>query len=253
MDDLVKGFSFLPSLPSRGLFPEAEVKIWKEGNMEEYIEERSAALIQKLADMGQTAESMVEAATWELSDRSESYQEDMLLREDQIHQVQLEILDRVLGLAKAGRTPALAPRIAAELERIADKSLNIAQISHYLLRAHPATRLVGLRELARVSCRILRAGLDAAVREDRERAKSALGETRKLDILRDQTFFEVLDLMMAEPDNIEGALAWHMILRNTEAIGAHATQILKMVLRAIPDLVPVAEGGERESEDFARG
>jgi phosphate transport system protein len=123
-----------------------------------------------------------------------------------------------------------AMKINADLERIGDQAVNIAENAMKMLSAPPLKPLIDLPRMAEMAERMTRDSLDSFVRRDPALAREVLGRDDEVDGLKDTIFRVLLTYMMADPGTIERALALILISRNLERIADHATNIAEDVI-----------------------
>jgi len=121
-------------------------------------------------------------------------------------------------------------KINADLERIGDQAVNIAENVIKLLPHPPLKPLIDIPRMADIAEKMTRDSLDAFVRRDADLARSVLTRDDEVDQLKDQVFRELLTYMMADPGTIQRALALILISRNLERIADHATNIAEDVI-----------------------
>jgi phosphate transport system protein len=121
-------------------------------------------------------------------------------------------------------------KINADLERIGDQAVNIAENATKMLAAPPLKPLIDLPRMAESAERMTRDSLDAFVRRDVALAREVLAQDDEVDGLKDTIFRVLLTYMMADPGTIERALSLILISRNLERIADHATNIAEDVI-----------------------
>jgi phosphate transport system protein len=205
--------------------------------MQRHFDEQIQDLLEKLVLMGRLSESMIQLALRVLIERTESLTEEVLRKEKDVNDLQLEIDDRAVKLTALQQPVGsdvrflfMASRIATELERIGDQAVNICQNAHHLLKAAPLKPLVDLPRMGEIAEAMVRKGIEALVNRDCNLARMVLEEEKQVDLFRDQIFRVLLTYMMADPGTIERALALILISRNLERVGDHATNIAEEVI-----------------------
>jgi phosphate transport system protein len=121
-------------------------------------------------------------------------------------------------------------KINADLERVGDQAVNVAENVLKLLPQPPLKPLIDIPRMAQIAEKMIRDALDAFVQRDAELARDVLRRDDEVDELKDQVFRELLTYMMADPGTIQRALALILISRNLERIGDHATNIAEDVI-----------------------
>jgi len=205
--------------------------------MQRHFDEQIQELLEKLVLMGRIAESMAQLALRVLIERNESLTDDVMRKENEVNDLQLEIDDRAVKLTALQQPVGsdvrflfMASRIATELERIADQAVNICENAHHLLNAPPLKPLVDLPRMGEIAESMVRESIEALVNRDCEMARAVLEEEKQVDLFRDQIFRVLLTYMMADPGTIQRALALILISRNLERVGDHATNIAEEVI-----------------------
>jgi phosphate transport system protein len=202
-------------------------------NFEEKIQE----LLQKLLLMGRLAESMVQMSLRVLIERDESLSGEILEKEKEVNELQIEIDDSAVKLTALQQPMGadvrflfMASRIATELERIADQAVNIIQNISPILKSPSLRPLVDLPMMGEIAEKMVRDSLEALVDKDCSLANLVLEEEKKVDAYRDKIFRVLLTYMMADPGTIQRGLALILISRHLERVGDHATNIAEEVI-----------------------
>jgi phosphate transport system protein len=195
------------------------------------------ALRNQLLTMGGLVEERVHRAVHSLVHRGEEDAQRVIATDKEINDLQMDIDDRCLRLL-ATQTPLAvdlrlitsAMKINADLERIGDQAVNIAESVLVLIPQPPLKPLIDIPRMAEVAEKMIRDALDAFVRRDAELARDVLRRDDEVDELKDQVFRELLTYMMADPGTIQRALSLILISRNLERIADHATNIAEDVI-----------------------
>jgi phosphate transport system protein len=202
-----------------------------------HFEEELQALKNRLLNMGALVEERVHQATFALIERRPDAIDRVIAGDGDVNDLQIEIDDRCLKLlalqqpmASDLRLITAAMKINADLERIGDQAVNIAENAARILTHPPLKPLIDLPRMAEIAQRMTRDSLDAFVRRDPELARNILARDDEVDQLKDQVFRVLLTYMMADPATIERALGLILISRNLERIADHATNIAEDVI-----------------------
>jgi len=205
--------------------------------MHRHFEERIAECKARLVHMGTIAEAMIDRAIKGLLDRNADLQEEVLRREEEVNELQIEVDERTIALlalqhpvAADLRLVVMCSKIAGELERIGDQAVNICQNTTVVLPHPPLRPPVDIPLMADLARGMLKESLDAFVRGDVEVAQRVLSTDDKVDAFKDQIFRALLTYMMSEPATIPRALPLILISRNLERVGDHATNIAEEVI-----------------------
>ena len=201
-------------------------------HFDEDLEELRSSLLQ----MGGLAEENIHYAVKILVERSDSYLEKVRANEERINDLHIEIDDRCLRLIAlhqpaAGdlRLIAAALKINADLERIGDQAVNIAETSGYLYHL-PRIKLGDIPRMVELAKAMVKDSLDAFAQKDVDLARSVIARDDEEDQLKSETFNELVQLMQADASTIERAMDIILISRNLERIADHATNIAEDVI-----------------------
>jgi len=202
-----------------------------------HFESELQALRNQLLTMGALVEERVHQAVHSLVHRREEEAERVIAADKEINDLQIDIDDRALRLLATQAPLAVDLRlitstmkINANLERIGDQAVNIAENVLKLLPHPPLKPLIDIPRMAEIAKKMTRDALDAFVNRDAELARDVLRRDDEVDLLKDQIFRELLTYMMADPGTIARALSLILISRNLERIADHATNIAEDVI-----------------------
>jgi len=205
--------------------------------MERHFEHDLGELKERLLWMGSLAERAVHQSVQALLEADEPLAERVVKEENAINEMQIEVDDRAVRLLALHQLMAAdlrfvlaVSRINADLERIGDQAVNIAQSAQRIVR-HPRVKpYVDLPRLGELAEGMVRDSLNAVVRQDVELAKSVLARDDQVDTLRDQIFRELLTYMMENSSVVFPAFELILVAKNLERIGDHATNIAEDVI-----------------------
>ena len=202
-----------------------------------HFEDDLRALKNRLLSMGALVEERARQAVQALMERRMELAEQVIAGDQEVNDLQIEIDDRCLKLlalqqpmASDLRLITAAMKINADLERIGDQAVNIAENAAQLLAHPPLKPWLDLPRMAEIAQQMTRDALGAFVRRDPALARSVLERDDEVDQLKDQNFRVLLTYMMADPGTIERALALILVARNLERIADHATNIAEDVI-----------------------
>jgi phosphate transport system protein len=202
-----------------------------------HFEEDLQAVKQRLLTMGALVEDRVHQAVRALIERRTDLADRIIAGDQEVNDLQIEIDDRCLKLlalqqpmASDLRLITAAMKINADLERIGDQAVNIAENALKVLVHPPLKPLMDIPRMAELAETMTRDALDSFVRRDSALARSVLARDDEVDQLKDQVFRVLLTYMMADPGTIERALGLILVSRNLERIADHATNIAEDVV-----------------------
>lgn len=202
-----------------------------------HFEAELQALRNQLLTMGGLVEERVHRAVHALVHRAEEEAQRIIATDKEINDLQIDVDNRCLRLL-ATQTPLAvdlrlitsAMKINADLERVGDQAVNIAESVLVLIPQPPLKPLIDIPRMASIAEKMIRDALDAFVKKDAELARDVLRRDDEVDELKDQVFRELLTYMMADPGTIQRALSLILISRNLERIADHATNIAEDVI-----------------------
>jgi phosphate transport system protein len=218
-----------------------------------HFEAELQALRNQLLRMGALVEERVHGSVRSLVVRREEDARRIVASDDEVNDLQIDIDERCLRLL-ATQTPLAsdlrlitsAMKINADLERVGDQAVNIAENALTLIPQPPVKPLIDIPRMAELAEGMIRDALDAFVKNDAALARDVLGRDDEVDELKDQVFRELLTYMMADPGTIQRALALILVSRNLERVADHATNIAE-------DVIFIAEARDVRHHALERG
>lgn len=205
--------------------------------MERHFERDLEELKERLLWMGGLVEQAVHRSVHSLLESDEKLAQQVVEEENAINELQIEIDERVLRLLALHQLMAAdlrfvlaVSRINADLERIGDQAVNIAQAAQRILR-HPRVKpYIDLPRMSELAEGMVRDSLNAVVHRNEELAKSVLTRDDQVDNLRNQIFRELLTYMMENSAFVFPAFDLILVAKNLERIADHATNIAEDVI-----------------------
>jgi len=205
--------------------------------MERHREQELQELRQRLLWMGSLAERAVHNAVRSLVEGDTKLAESVMEEEAAINSLQIEIDERVLRLLALQQPMAVdlrmitaAMKINADLERIGDQAVNIAQCVSFLLQYPQVKPYIDIPRMSELAEGMVKDALDSFVKRDVDLAKQILLRDETVDQLRDQLFRELITYMMERPSVILPAFQLTLVTRNLERVADHATNIAEDVI-----------------------
>mgnify|MGYP001560062793 CR=1 FL=1 len=205
--------------------------------MERHFEQELEELKERLLWMGSLAERAVHQSVQSVLESKESLAHGVIEEEPAINQMQMEIDARVVQMlawqqlmATDLRFVLAVSRINADLERIGDQAVNIAQSALRVVQ-HPHVKpYIDLPRMSRAAEEMVRDSLNALVNKDIEMARTVMLRDDQVDHLRDQVFRELLTYMMENSSVVFPAFELILVAKNLERIADHATNIAEDVI-----------------------
>src|SRR5258708_5607771 len=202
-----------------------------------HFREELDELQRRLLEMAGLVESAIHQSVSALVERDDQLAKDVLWKEAQINQKDIEIDEfatRLLALyqpmARDMRFLTAAIKINGDLERMGDLAVNITERALALMKEPPVKPLIDIPRMADLAEAMVRKSLDALVKRDEQLARSVLLSDDEVDQLRDAVYKELVTFMQEESTTIPRAVDLMFIAHNLERIADHATNIAEDVL-----------------------
>jgi phosphate transport system protein len=208
-----------------------------------HFHEQLSELKQRLLDMSEKAEALIDLAVESLRQRHAGKAEAVLAADHELDDLEVEVEQRAISLlalqqpmARDLRFIVGAIKISSDLERVGDHAVNIAQCTLRLLDV-PAMLAPGLEidEMAKRARGMLGDAIDAFIRADGALGRAVCKRDDEVDALEESTFRVLLTRMMENASTISPALQLLLVSRNLERVADLATNIGE-------DAVYLAEG-----------
>ena len=140
--------------------------------------------------------------------------------------------------------------IAGELERIGDYAKGIARIAMRLGDQPPLKKLVDIPKMAQITADMLNRALKAFVELDEEAGRTIPREDDQIDVLYNLVYKDLLELMIADRDNIDRATFHLWVAHNLERAADRVTNICERTIFTISGELIEFDRSDDESEDF---
>jgi phosphate transport system protein len=210
--------------------------------MQRHFEIELEELRLRVLEMGALVQRALQLSVEALQGRSigttaEASNEVIEQIEPRVNELHREIDQRALDLHALQQVLAVdlrfvtaATRIGSDLERMSDRSVNIARRAISILTSPNPKSLKQIPRMAETVDSMVRDCLTAFEHRDPTLAHSILQRDRKVDEYRDDVFQELVDEVSTETRFIQQALDLILISRNLERIADHATNIAESVV-----------------------
>jgi len=120
--------------------------------------------------------------------------------------------------------------VTYELERIGDHASSVAKQARKLAPEPPLKHYVNLPAMGEIAATLVHGILRALVDIDQHEARAVAARDDEIDTLYHQTFADVVDLMRADPDNVERGTRILFAAHYIERIGDRVTNIAEDVV-----------------------
>ena len=195
------------------------------------------SLKQKLLTMGGMAEQAVERAVEAHHRRDDALCRLVLEGEPAINTMEREIDELALDLLAMQQPMAIDLRfitavmkINADLERVGDQAVNIAQRVQHSLELPEVELPADIPRMAEVAGDMVRRGLQSFIDARPESAEEILKMDDLVDNMNREIHAAMVDHMQRVPESLQQALDALLIARNLERVADHATNIAEDVI-----------------------
>lgn len=202
-----------------------------------HFHEELETLKSQLIAMSGIAEESVRLAVEALLERDASKARTVVLRDEQLDELELSIDDRAINLLALQQPMAgdlrfitAAMKIGNDLERVGDHAVNIAEDLEFILQMAPFPLLPELEEMARIATEMLSDALNAFVLGDSALARRVVARDDRVDDLHENNFRILLTHMMEDPRKISAGMDLFLVSGNIERIADLATNIAEEVV-----------------------
>jgi len=194
-------------------------------------------LKQRLLEMGGMAESAIEMASGAYLRRDANLCEKVFAREKEINAFERRIDELALDLLAMQQPMAVDLRfvvavlkINADLERVGDQAVNIAQRTLDLLQSPAVEIPVDVARMAGTVSTMVRRALESFLSAHAEVAEAVLEMDNIVDRMKDEGFVTLVSRMKSDPAQTQQYLDALLITRNLERVADHATNIAEDVI-----------------------
>jgi len=206
--------------------------------MERHFDEELKRLNTDLLKMAALAEIAIYKSVESLKDRDKRLAETVVEEDRKIDELELLIEERAIDLlalrqpmARDLRFITTGMKINAEVERIADLAVNIAQRVFELADKPLLKPLIDIPRLAGVARKMVKGAIDAFVNRDENLAKKVILSDPQADDLRNLVQQELInDYMLKDGTTASRAVPLLLAARHLERICDHATNIAEDVI-----------------------
>jgi len=191
----------------------------------------------KLLRMGGLAEQAVDRAIESYRRRDAGLSNKVLEGESSINAMEREIDELALDLLAMQQPMAIDLRfivavvkINADLERVGDQAVNIAQRVTELTTLPEVELGIDIPRIAGIASTMVRTALESFIYARADVAESVLKMDNSIDQLNAEAHRSIVKFMQESPQLVPQALNTLLISRNLERVGDHATNISEDVI-----------------------
>lgn len=209
--------------------------------MERIFDEELKQLRQHILTMASLVEEAIFKSTEALKQRDKSLAEEVIASDKKIDELENKIDEFCLDLialrqpvAQDLRFITMAMQSNADLERMADLAVDIAERAQELIAQPVLKPLIDIPKLAGIAQKMVKEAVDAFINKDAELAKRVVLSDREADSLRDLVQKELIDdYMVKDGSTVTRAVPLILVSRHLERICDHATNIAEDVIYMI--------------------
>jgi phosphate transport system protein len=125
-----------------------------------------------------------------------------------------------------------------DLERVGDEAKKIALKARQFVGMPPPISVEPILRMSEIAVEMLRAAIDAFVRQDEGAAARLAVRDDEVDALRDELVGQLIARMGEDPKVVSGALALVFVVQSIERIGDHAKNIAEYVVHVVSGVDP---------------
>jgi len=187
--------------------------------------------------MGGLAEQAIDRACQAYIDRDLKRCHMVLEGETQINSIEREIDEMAFDLLAMQQPMAIdlrfilaVTKINADLERVGDQAVNIAERVMDMVELPKVDLPVDIPRMATAVSAMVRRSLESFIEGKAELAQAVLEMDNVVDRMRDEAFIMLVKAMNEHPEVTRQALDALLIARNLERVADHATNIAEDVI-----------------------
>ena len=195
------------------------------------------SLHRDLLSMCAKVEQVVHMAVDGLGNPDETFARELARQDDEIDRWDVQIEEECLKILALHqpvsidlRRIATVMKITAELERVADLGVHIAERACAMVPEPEIPVLDKLREMARVALEMLHGVIDAYVALDSNKAREVCARDDIVDELNREIIQELVQTMQRSPELVEASMHLFSASRHVERVADHATNIAEDVV-----------------------
>ena len=206
--------------------------------MERHFDEELKGLHKDILKMAALTQEAIYKSIEALKNRDKTQAEEVINKDVAVDELELEIDEKCIDLIARHQPMAgdlrfitTGMKINAELERIADLAVDIAQRVAELVARPILKPLIDIPKLSTIAQDMVRDSIDAFIKKDVELAKHVVLSDPEADKLRNLVQEELInDYMSRDAKTADRAVPLLLIARHLERICDHATNIAEDVI-----------------------
>ena len=190
-----------------------------------------------ILSMCSTVEELIHDAVDGLNHGRSELAQEVSLRDGEVDRWDIRIEEECLKIlalyhpvANDLRRVAVVMKIAAELERVADLAVSIAERSAGIAEHGEFTMPSRLSQMTEEALSMLHDSIDAFVEENSVAARLICKRDELVDKLNRELIEEVVTVMKRQPELVEPSLHLFSVIRHVERVADHATNFAEDVV-----------------------
>ncbi|MDK2809674.1 MAG: phosphate transport system protein [Petroclostridium sp.] len=194
-------------------------------------------LHQDLIDMGNKIQESIDNAIIALKDQNIELARQVLKNDDVIDELEhkierkcINLIARQQPLAKDLRTISTALKIITDMERIADHSADICDLTIKMADQKYIKPLIDIPKMAEAAKAMVNHAINAYVTQDVELAKKVCNDDDEIDNYFVKIIDELREIIRQNPDTVYQATNFILVAKYLERMGDHATNIGEWVI-----------------------
>ena len=198
------------------------------------------ALKQKLLGLSAMVEERIAKAIDSVVKHDAGLALEVVEGDNEVDQMEVEVEEDCLKLLALYQPVAVDLRFVVavlkinnDLERMADKAVNIARRAEYLAQYPRQTLPSSLTAMAREVELMVRHSLDALVQDDTMMARQVCADDRAVDRYNREIHREIQEQIRSNPDDVERLVHTLSVARHLERIGDLATNVAEDVIYTV--------------------
>lgn len=150
--------------------------------------------------------------------------------EQRIEKKCMNLIARQQPLAKDLRTISTALKIITDMERIADHSADIAEITLRMANVKYIKPLIDIPKMAELAKQMVNRSIDAYIKQDIKLAEEVCASDDDVDDLFNKIILELINIMKNDATTVEQGIDFMFIAKYLERMADHATNISEWVV-----------------------
>lgn len=191
----------------------------------------------QIIEMGEYAKTSIDLAIQALQEQNVDKANEIIERDAHLNKLEGELNENAISIitkqqpvAKDLRKVMGAIKVASDIERIGDISVNIAKSVIIISKTPFVKPIEDIPRMAQIALSMLTDIMDAYKESDHEKAYKVAKKDDEVDKLYGVLVKELIEIMTKKPESIEQATQLAFICRYIERAGDHVTNIAESIL-----------------------